>query len=128
MQGTDFSKLLRQTLPMPTAILADEYLTQIGTGPQVHGLQGMGGHGPDRAVDIAGQVHLLPMDAVVFADQQAPPIARWAVAIGEQYHAGVVEPGHDGAGVLPGRVDGLELPMQTGIGAAMQTLVGGGVH
>ena len=128
MQGTYFAKLLGQALPMPSAILADENLAQIGTGPQMHGLQGVGGHGPDRAVDGTGQVHFLPVCAVVFADQQTPPVARRAIAVGKKYHASVIEPGHDGAGVLPGRVDGLELPMQTAIGAAVQTLVGGGVH
>ncbi len=128
VQRTDFAKLLGQALPMPAAILAGEHLAQVGTGPQMQGLQGMGGHGPDRAVDGAGQVHLLPVCAVVFADQQAPPIARRAIAVGQKHHAGVIEPGHDGPGVLPGRVDRLKFPMQTAIGAAVQALVGGGVH
>ena len=113
---------------MSAAILAGKHLAQVGTGPQMHGLQGVRGHRPDRAVDGARQLHFLPMSAVVFADQQSSPVAWRAVAIGEKHHAGVVESGHDGAGVLPGGVDRLKLPMQSAIAAAVQALVGGGVH
>ena len=128
MQGSDFSKLLWQALPMPAAILAGENLAQIGAGPHMHGFQGMCGHGPDGAVDGTGQVHFAPVLAVVFADQQTTSTARRPIAVGEKYHTSVVKPGHDGARVLPGRIDGLKLPMQSPIGAAVQALVGGGVH
>src|SRR5882757_3772803 len=119
MQRADFAEFVRHTDPGVSAVQTSEHLTQICTGEYERRPRLMHCNAPGGAVKRAGKMHIRPGTAAVHAAQQ-PSLVTWrTVAVSQKDDRGVVRSNNHGPGVLPWRVERLEMPGLTVVPARM---------
>src|SRR5438067_144271 len=127
MQRAHFAELVPEALPMAAAVIAAIELPEVRTHEDELRVRGIRCHAPRRAVQRSGQLARLPSQPAIAALEQAAGTPGRAVAIAEK-DATAIGARHDGARVLPRRIELLEMPGGAVVLARVQAAIGGREH
>src|SRR5947209_5636974 len=123
MERTHLAELVLEALPAFAAVVAAVELAEVRGHEDELRVRGMNGHAPRRAVQRAGHFTRLPRASAIRAREQAAGGAWRPVAVAQE-NAAAIDARHDGARVLPRRVELVEVPARAVVLAEVQAAIG----